>query len=80
MKNRLFPTLTLVVLLAGSFVAGHLHAAQNHMVAARDQLRAARSELHAAVSDKGGHRERAMEIIDRAIRQVDDGIEYARGH
>lgn len=80
MKNRLFPILTLVVLLAGSFVAGRVHAAQNHMVAARDQLRAARSELHAAVADKGGHRERAMEIIDRAIAQVDEGIEYARGH
>ena len=80
MKNRLFPILTLVVLLAGSFVAGRVHAAQNHMVAARDQLRAARSELHAAVADKGGHRERAIDIIDRAIAQVDEGINFAREH
>ncbi|HEY2323766.1 MAG TPA: hypothetical protein VGJ82_12995 [Thermoanaerobaculia bacterium] len=80
MKNRLFPILTLVVLLGGSFVAGHVHAAQNRMVAARDQLRAARSELHAAVADKGGHRERAMQLIDSAIAQVDDGIAFARGH
>ena len=80
MKNRLFPILTLVVLLAASFVAGRVHAAQNHMVAARDQLRAARGELRDAVADKGGHRERAMEIIDRAIAQVDEGLEYARGH
>ncbi|HEV8432351.1 MAG TPA: hypothetical protein VGR95_02985 [Thermoanaerobaculia bacterium] len=80
MKNRLFPTFALVVLLAASFVAGRVHAAQNHMVAARDQLRATRTELRAAVADKGGHRERAMEIIDRAIAQVDEGIEYARGH
>lgn len=80
MKNRLFPILTLVVLLAGSFVAGHVHAAQNRMVAARDQLRAARRELHDAVADKGGHRERAIEIIDRAIAQVDEGINFARTH
>jgi hypothetical protein len=79
-KNRLFPALALVVLLAGSFIAGQIHAAQNRMVAARDQLRAARGELQAAVADKGGHRERAIEIIDRAISQVDEGIEYGRAH
>ena len=80
MKNRLFPILTLVVLLAGSFVAGRVHAAQPHMVTARNQLRSARSELQAAVADKGGHRERAIDIVDRAIAQVDEGIEYGRSH
>ncbi|HEX7192269.1 MAG TPA: hypothetical protein VF381_11945 [Thermoanaerobaculia bacterium] len=80
MKNRLFPILTLVVLLAGSFIAGHVHAAQSHMVGARNELRFARSELQAASADKGGHRERAIDIVDRAIAQVDEGIEYARSH
>ncbi len=80
MKKRLFPILTLVVLLAGSFVAGQVHAAQSRMVAAREQLRAARRELQEALADKGGHRERAIEIIDRAIAQVDEGIEFAREH
>ena len=78
MKNRLFPLLTLVVLLAGSFVAGHIHAAQPHMNHALNQLRSARSELQSALADKGGHRERAIEITNRAIQQVEDGIEYAR--
>ena len=78
MKNRLFPVLTLVVLLAGSFVAGHIHAAQPHMNNALNQLRSARSELQSALADKGGHRERAIEITNRAIQQVEDGIEYAR--
>jgi hypothetical protein len=80
MKNRLFPILTLLVLLAGSFVAGRVHAAQPHMVRALYQLRAARSELQSAVADKGGHRERAIEIVGRAISQVEDGINYARAH
>jgi hypothetical protein len=80
MKNRLFPILTLIVLLSGSFVAGRVHAAQPHMVRALDQLRAARSELQSAVADKGGHRERAIEIVGRAIKQVEDGIDYARAH
>ncbi|HEX3583291.1 MAG TPA: hypothetical protein VH087_16090 [Thermoanaerobaculia bacterium] len=78
MKNRLFPILTLVVLLAGSFVAGRVHAAQNRMVAARDQLRAAHHELQSAVADKGGHRERALDLVSRAIAQVDEGINFAR--
>ena len=80
MKNRLFPLLTLIVLLAGSFVAGRVHAAQPHMVRALDHLRAARTELQAATADKGGHRERAIEIIGHAINQVEEGIDYARAH
>ena len=78
MRKNLFPTLALVALLAVSFIAGQIHAAQNHMLAARDQLRAARGELQSATADKGGHRERAIEIVNRAIAQVDEGIEYAR--
>ena len=80
MRKHLLPTLVLVAILAVSFIAGQIHAAQNHMIGARDQLRAARSELQAATADKGGHRERAIEIIDRAIGQVDEGIEFARTH
>jgi len=80
MKKHLVPTLALIALLAVSFIGGQIHAAQNRMVAARDQLRAARGELQAATADKGGHRERAIEIIDRAIGQVDEGIEFARTH
>jgi hypothetical protein len=80
MKKHLFPTLALVALLAASFVAGHVHAAQSRMVTARDQLRAARTELQAATADKGGHRERAIELVNRAIGQVDEGIEFARTH
>jgi len=50
---------------------------QPHMVAALDELRAARGELQAAASDKGGHRVRAIEIVDDAIEQVRRGIDYA---
>jgi hypothetical protein len=80
MRTKLFPTLALVALLAGSFIAGHVHAAQSRMITARDQLRAARGELQAATADKGGHRERAIELVNRAIGQVDEGIEFGRTH
>lgn len=53
---------------------------QPHMRAALDELRAARGELQAATADKGGHRVRAIELVDDAIEQVRRGIEYAATH
>jgi hypothetical protein len=53
---------------------------QPHMAAALDELRAARGELEAAEADKGGHRVRAIELVDDAIEQVRRGIDYAATH
>jgi hypothetical protein len=53
---------------------------QTHMIAARDELGAARAELVAAESDKGGHRVRAIELVDSAIDQVQRGIDFAASH
>jgi hypothetical protein len=50
---------------------------QPHMAAALDELQAARAELQAASADKGGHRVRALELVDEAIEQVRRGIGYA---
>jgi hypothetical protein len=47
------------------------------MAAALDQLRSARSELQAAEANKGGHRERAIGIVDSAIAEVQAGMDYA---
>ncbi|HEY8077153.1 MAG TPA: hypothetical protein VIF62_23665 [Labilithrix sp.] len=78
-------TSALVVLLAcgGGNEAvhpAHAGAEQPHMVAARDHLREARASLDRAEANKGGHREKAIELVDGAIRQVDDGIEWAKTH
>jgi hypothetical protein len=40
----------------------------------------ARAELEAAVPNKGGHRERAIELVDKAIVQVREGIAFAATH
>jgi len=53
---------------------------QPHMAAALDELQAARGELQAAAADKGGHRVRAIELVDDAIEQVRRGIGYAANH
>ena len=49
---------------------------QPRMDAALGDLKAARQELERAVPNKGGHREKALELIDRAIEQVKEGIEF----
>jgi hypothetical protein len=53
-------------------------AAQPKMHAALDYLRAARTALVNAKENKGGHRQKAIELVDKAIAQVQQGIEYAR--
>jgi hypothetical protein len=49
---------------------------QPYMKAARNDLNKARTALKRATDDKGGHRNNAISLIDRAILQVDNGIEY----
>ncbi|HTR54673.1 MAG TPA: hypothetical protein VMJ10_28470 [Kofleriaceae bacterium] len=53
---------------------------QPHMRAAVVQLREARKQLQDAAHDKGGHRKRAMELINEAIKQTRDGIIFADQH
>jgi hypothetical protein len=54
-------------------------AAQTHMVTARGYLQSALSELQQAEADKGGHRANAINLVNRAIDQINLGIQYARG-
>jgi len=77
MRRTLFALLVLLTLVAG-FVAGCASGSgQPHMTAALDHLRSAKTELNAAMADKGGHRVRALEIVDSAIAEVQAGMDYA---
>ncbi len=53
---------------------------QPRMRAALERLQSARSSLEAANDDKGGHRVKALEHVNRAIDEVKKGIEYDRTH
>ena len=53
---------------------------QPHMRAALDNLQSARSNLEAATEDKGGHRNKAIDFVNKAIEEVREGIEYDRTH
>ena len=55
-------------------------AAQPNMQAALGSLQAARAELVKATPNKGGHRERALGLIDNAIAEVRAGIAFAATH
>jgi hypothetical protein len=65
-------------LLAATFFAGYALAAQPHMETALHALETARDELKAAEADKGGHRVKAIELVESAIEQTREGIAAGR--
>ena len=70
---------TVVILLSISALGlNSAFARQPYMDNALRHLREAREELQRAEPNKGGHRERALELVDRAIAQVEEGIRFAR--
>lgn len=53
---------------------------QPNMEAAIQNLREAQRNLETAATDKGGHRERALEYVNRAIAETEAGINFANQH
>lgn len=53
---------------------------QPEMHAALDHLKQAKENLEKGKHDKGGHRKRALELVDQAIAEVNQGIAYVQGH
>lgn len=52
-------------------------APQPEMSAALDSLRDAQKHLLGAASNKGGHRDRAAQLIEQAISEIQQGMQYA---
>jgi hypothetical protein len=65
--------------IAASMGIGYAIGAQPHMTASVGLLQSARAELAAATPNKGGHREKALQLIDQAIGEVRAGIAFAGG-
>jgi hypothetical protein len=61
--------------LLGAAIGGGAMAYQGHMFNALHDLQAAQDQLNAAVSDKGGHRENALNLVAQAIAEVNAGIQ-----
>lgn len=79
MKIRHRLTALAAVVLVASF-ASTISADQPQMQNAKANLEQAKDALRKATADKGGHRERAITLIDQAIGAVNNGIEYDRTH
>ena len=65
--------------IAAGMGIGYAIGAQPHMAETVTMLQSARAELVQATPNKGGHRERALGLIDQAISEVRAGIAFAAG-
>jgi predicted ATPase len=57
--------------------AGISGAGQGNMRDALQSLREARAALEKAEDNKGGHKQKAIDLVDKAIAQVEEGIDFA---
>ncbi len=80
MMNSSARKLLLGAAIAASLGVGYAIGAQPHMEATIGLLQGARKELAAATPNKGGHREKALGLIDQAIAEVRAGIAFAATH
>lgn len=55
-----------------------ISADQPYMQKAKDNLQQALSNLNNATADKGGHRNKAIDLVKEAIEEVNKGIAYDR--
>lgn len=68
-------------LLLGLGVGSYLQAeAQPHMRAALEALHSAKQSLTKADHDKGGHRAKALELVNAAIAEVEQGVRFDNQH
>jgi hypothetical protein len=70
----------LIVVFGLIAVASAAPPDQPFMETARADLQKAKAELQLATRDKAGHRAKAVDLVNRAIGQVNAGIQFARRH
>jgi hypothetical protein len=73
-RDRFVKAIVIFAVAGGAFAAGLAYAAQPHMEAALNALLTAQTELKVAEHNKGGHRVKALELVNSAIAQVQAGI------
>jgi hypothetical protein len=75
---KMIKTTLLILVSISTLGLSSTFARQPHMERALEHLRAARAELQSAEHNKGGWRLRALENVDRAIRETENGMAVAR--
>ena len=79
-SRRDFVAKAAVAVAATAALSNEASAYQGNMENPLGALQSALDSLHAATPNKGGHRERAMELIRQAMWQVQAGINFAAAH
>ena len=69
-----------VVALSLSLPTAAFAEPQPHMKAALEHLKKAKESLEKATADKGGHRAKAIELVNQAIEQTEKGINFDDKH
>jgi hypothetical protein len=82
MRNRILAVLSVLLVAIGLVVAQTHRMAihEPHMSAAYGHLQQARAELERAAPNKGGHRDRAMQAIDQAMQEIEEGEQFDQQH
>lgn len=87
MRKRVTAMCSAFVVLAGLSIYSVVHAQDRqmaiqepHMSAAYGHLQQAKAELERAAPNKGGHRDKAMEMVDQAMRQIEEGEQFYQQH
>ncbi|MBA2734091.1 MAG: hypothetical protein H0U54_14585, partial [Acidobacteria bacterium] len=79
MKIKKLAAVTLTAIITVSLTAISASALdQPNMTAARNDLNKAENSLRKATADKGGHRNRALNLISQAIAEINRGISFDR--
>jgi hypothetical protein len=80
MRKGITRGLAAFTIMLGCFSAGYAVAQEQvHMENALGALQRALGELQQAQPNKGGHRERAINLVNQAINEVQQGIQWAAG-
>lgn len=88
MRTRIITIASTLAVLVGLSVYSLGRPAQNHqmaehephMSAAMGHLEQAKAELEKSAPNKGGHREKAIQLVDQAMQQVQQGEAYYQQH
>ncbi|MBT9588533.1 hypothetical protein IV102_34670 [bacterium] len=78
MKSRLGGVLLASTLFILGMLSGQAMANQPHMQNAKTALLTAQAQLNQAKADKGGHRQKALDLVGQALIEVQAGINYAK--
>lgn len=79
MKKRLM-LIAVVSALAGGLATSAFAEKQPHMMKSLALLEDAKRQLESATHDKGGHRVKAIELVNAAIGEVKAGIAFDERH